>query len=152
VFEWGPMKRLLLCLSLLLYLTPVPSIGGTTPPKRKEFGGMDSGHLLPMCRAAVEQLDGKSLATSRQIDAGRCVYYIQGFLDAFLMRDSTLKKPARFCFTSYPVDSAQLTRAVTKWLEDHQTFSHSPAWSSVFQALNKEFACSPPVASPAAPH
>lgn len=148
----GPMKPSTLCLSLLLCLTPVPSIGGTTPPERKEFSGMDTSHLLLMCRAAVEQLDGKSLSASRQIDAGRCVYYIQGFLDAILMRDSTLKKPAGFCFTSYPVDGAQLTRTVTKWLEDHQGFPYGPAWGSVFQALSNAFACSPSVASPAAPH
>ncbi len=148
----GPMKRHVLCLSLLLCLTPVPSIGGTTPPERREFSGMDSSHLLLMCRAAVEQLDGKSLSTGRQIDAGRCIYYIHGFLDAILMRDSTLKKPVAFCFTSDPVDSAQLTRAVTKWLEGHQGFPHEPAWGSVFQALSNAFACSPPVASPAAPH
>ena len=142
-------SKLLLCLSLLLGFTPVAS--GGLPPVAKGFGGMDGRALLPMCRAAVEQLGGKTLSPSKQIRATRCVSYIQGFTDAYVMRDSTPQTPARFCFP-YPLSSSDLTRAVTQWLEEHQGGElDKPAWGLVFSALKDKFACGHSVANPT-PH
>ena len=103
---------LLIFLFSLLCLAPGEGRAGTVASEtkglgKKGFGGMDGNELLPMCDAAVEQLEGKTLSPSEHVNATRCASYIEGFLDAYVMRYSTPEKPAKFCF-QYPASSAQV--------------------------------------------
>ena|ERR1700732_573294 len=91
------MKQLmLLCFTLSLFLTP--TLSAATVEHDKGWGGMDGNDLLPACQAGVEQLDGKSLSSGRAFDAGRCLFYVSGFLDGLSVRESFPDAPPMFCF------------------------------------------------------
>jgi hypothetical protein len=108
----------------------------------KGWGGMDGGDLLPMCQAAVDVGDGKSISDSRALDASRCMSYVQGFLDGFTMGQFVPGATEIFCFPE-GVNAAQMIRVVAKWLHDRPTRLHEPAFGLVFEAIRDGFACQP---------
>ena len=106
------------------------------------WGGIDGGDLLPVCQAAVDVGDGKSISDSRAVDATRCMSYVQGFLDGFAMGQFAPGGTEVLCFPD-GVNAAQMIRVVTKWLHDHPARLHEPAFGLVFAAVRDSFACQP---------
>ena len=111
------------------------------------WSGLDGNAMLPACQAAIELADGKKLSDSRAADAIRCLGYVTGFLDGFGARDNAPGSSAVLCFPE-GVNSFQMVRVVTKWLQDHPARLHEPAWSCVFAAVHEGFACQPATKSP----
>ncbi|MGA9802939.1 MAG: Rap1a/Tai family immunity protein [Terriglobales bacterium] len=136
------MKQLMLfCFGLLLCITPAHA---GVLEHDNGWGGMDGNDLLPLCQAQIEFLDGKTLSPSRTVDASECMFYIEGFLDGFWARDNA-PIPNTTTVLCYPegVNTGQMIRVITKWLQDHPARLHEPAWSCIFAAAHDAFACRP---------
>src|ERR1700722_4366450 len=95
---FGMKRSMILCFGLLMCVAS-PAYSGTVD-HGKGWGGMDGNDLLPACQAAVELVDGKNISASQMVDAGRCQFYVTGYLDGFWARDNAPipNKTAVLCY------------------------------------------------------
>jgi hypothetical protein len=143
--------RWTLAVSIALLFSPA-AVGqqSSVPHSHGGFAGMSGNDLLPLCQAAVEMADGKTLTTNRMIDATHCDWYIDGVLDGFHFRDSDPNIMQTICFPD-GVNGEQMTRIVLKFLQDHPARLHDPAYALIFAATLDAFECSAP-SRPTASH
>jgi hypothetical protein len=132
---------LLFSFCCLICLTPARAI---EVDHSKGWAGLTGSDLLPMCQAVVDVGDGKRISESQAEDGRHCMGYLGGFLDGFTMGQFLSGATQVLCFPE-GVNTAQMIRVVEKWLHDHPTRLHEPAFGLVFAAVRVGFACQPAV-------
>ena len=104
----------------------------------------DGNQLLKLCAAAERTADGVKQSVLDDVDAIRCMSYLNGITDLNMMYQAGLNRPkpqTLFCLPDTNIKNAQAVHIVVKFLRAHPEQLHQSDIFLVAVALAEAFPC-----------